>query len=245
MWLQLKKKIIKMFQWIPYFRLFYCPNYQVLWLATASVFSVAQGRFHAFYIHLCAGVYLSVFWWSVYLSSSLCTSTSSRHAYSLFTWMAISAALSITIIYIKFEINFTLFSPLCNYVNSCCKTKLHTWILIAVSFKSLWTLERKTQHYGKISVLSSQGFSVREGIRNWSLSIPCFRLTKLQNCPSIHLFIRLSTTEHWNLELYLSFFGCTAQNFKWQQELMGSVKVITSCHSPTEKYVLYYDLKWK
>lgn len=90
---------------------------------------------HAFYIHLCALLHLSVFRWSVYLSCSPCTRTSSRHAYFLCTWMAISAALPITIIYIKFEINFTLFS-LCNYVNSCCETKLHTWILIAVSFKN-------------------------------------------------------------------------------------------------------------
>lgn len=54
----------------------------------------------------------SVSWWSVYLNCFPCTCTSSRHAYFLCTWMAISAGLPITIIYIKFEINFTLFFPL-------------------------------------------------------------------------------------------------------------------------------------
>lgn len=143
---------------------------------------------HAFYINLCARLYLSVFWWSVYLSCSLCTRTSSRHAYFLCTWMAISAALPITIIYIKFEINFTLFS-LCNYVNSCCETKLHTWILMAVSFKSLWTLERKTQHYGNISVISSQGFSVREGKKKLIIKYPLLqshKTTRLSLDPSVH-----------------------------------------------------------
>lgn len=154
------------------------------YLMSLHSFSVAQGlNLTVIFVHVC----MSVFSWPIYLSCFPCTCTSSRHA-----WMAISAALPITIIYIKFEINFTLFSPLCNYVNSCCETKLHTWIFIAVSFKSLWTLERKTQHYGDISVISSQRFSLREGKRNWSLSIPCFSLTKTQNCPSVHLLIRLS-----------------------------------------------------
>lgn len=62
----------------------------------------------AFYTHLCARVSVR-FWRSIYLSCSLCTRTGSRHAYFLCTWMAIRAALPITIIYIKFEINFTLF----------------------------------------------------------------------------------------------------------------------------------------
>lgn len=127
----------------------------IVWLA--SLFPVALGL-----VCLFTCVCLSLFQWSVYLSCSPCSCTSSRHAYFLCTWMAIRAALPITIIYIKFEINFTLFS-LCNYVNSCCETKLQTWILIAVSFKSLWTLARKTQHYGSISVISSQGFNVSEG----------------------------------------------------------------------------------
>lgn len=155
-------------------------------------------------------VLMSVFWWPIYPSCSPCTCTSSRRAYFLSTWMAISAALPITIIYIKFKINFTLFFPLCNYVNSCCETKLHTWILIAVSFKSLWTSERKTQHYGSISVISSQRFTVRKGKRNWSLSVPCISLTKPQNCPSIHLLIHLSVN-CWTLKLksILVFFGKT------------------------------------
>lgn len=153
--------------------------YRCCSLPQLHCFSVAPGS-------LCPSV--SVRFLMVYLSCSLYTGTSSRHAYFLCTWMAISAALPITIIYIKFEINFTLFS-LCNYVNSCCETKLHTWILIAVSFKSLWTLERKTQHYGNISVISLQGFSVREGRRKLIIKYPLFEsreTTELSLDPSVH-----------------------------------------------------------
>ena len=171
----------------------YYENYQcVLYVYCSFLFSFCSRTrvfVHAFYIQPCARLYLSVFWWSVYLSYSLCTRTSSRHAYFLCTWMAISAALPITIIYIKFEINFTLFS-LCNYVNSCCETKLHTWILMAVSFKSLWTLERKTQHYGNISVTSLQGFSVSEGKKkNLIIKYPLLlsrKTTRLSLDPSAH-----------------------------------------------------------
>lgn len=202
------------------FNAFLLLEWSVLLLVTASLF-LCRSRTcmfaHAFYIHRCARLYLSIFWWSVYLSCSLCTRTSSRHAYFLCTWMAISAALPITIIYIKFEINFTLFS-LRNYVNSCCETKLHTWILIAVSFKSLWTLERKTQHYGNIPVISSQGFSVMEGRRNWSLSMPCFSLTKtteLSLDPSVHP----SVCQPLNTETWDFTFLNVQVNFKLQQGL--------------------------
>lgn len=168
---------------------------------------------HAFYIHLCACLYLSIFWWSIYLCGSLCTHTSSRHAYFLFTWMAISIALPITIIYIKFGINFTLFSH-CNYVNSCCETKLHTWILIAVSFKSLWTLERKTQHYGNISVLSLQGFSVGERKKKkLIIKNSHFKCTKAQNCPSIHLFFNLCLQQNTVTSKYIFLFFFLMESF--------------------------------
>lgn len=48
-------------------------------------------------------------------------STSCRHAQFLWTRASSSAALSVTIICIKFGIN--LAAPPCNYVNSCSKTK--------------------------------------------------------------------------------------------------------------------------
>lgn len=156
------------------------------------------------FVHVC--VFLSLFQWSVYLNCSPCSRTSSRHAYFLCTWMAIRAALPITIIYIKFEINFTLFS-LCNYVNSCCETKQQTWILIAVSFKSLWTLERKTQHYGNISVMSSQDLlsgmgGGGEGVDHY---VSPARVSQNHTTvpPSICSSICLSTTELWNFESLL------------------------------------------
>lgn len=85
-----------------------------------------QGAFLHVFECLCRSA--SVFWWSVYPGSSLRAGTSRRRANALpfffplsfFTQMANTAALSITIIYIKSEINFTLFS-LSNYVNSCCE----------------------------------------------------------------------------------------------------------------------------
>lgn len=78
-------------------------------------------------------------------------------AYFLWRWMAISATLPITAIYIKFKINFTLFF-IHNCVNSCCEAKLHTWILIALSSKPLWTLDRSA-----IFLFSSEEFTNRWG----------------------------------------------------------------------------------
>lgn len=105
--------------------------------------------------------------------------------------MAISAALPITIIYIKFEINFTLFS-LRNYVNSCCEAKLHAWILMAFSFKSLWTLKRKT-----LFLLQTHGDYLIDGKKTDRANIPCSSVMKPNNCPSTHRFCLLCNLMDW------------------------------------------------
>lgn len=86
-----------------------------------------------------------------------------------------------------------IWQPPCNYVHICSKTKRQTWLLMAFSFKSLWTLGRTTQ-CDDISTMSCQGLNVQGRRRNWSLSFPCSSLVKLQNCPiiclpSVHLSV--------------------------------------------------------
>lgn len=134
-------------------------------------------------------------------------------------------------IYIKFEINLAAppSSPPCNYVHICSKTKRQTWLLMAFSFKSLWTLGRTAQ-CDDISAMSWQGFNVQgERSRNWSLSFPCSSLVKLQNCPNFHLSIRLSTTKYWNLK------GCSS-NFEMTTR---------TCRSRSNECRSLWDLKWK
>lgn len=78
------------------------------------------------YFSVCAGLHL--FSGGLFIQAPPCAVAQAAGAptrffllfFFFFTQMANTAALSITIIYIKSEINFTLFS-LSNYVNSCCE----------------------------------------------------------------------------------------------------------------------------
>lgn len=113
-----------------------------------------------------------------YMSRSQCTHASSKHAYFLRTWMAIAAALPITIIYIKFEISFSNFFPLCNYVSSWCEVKLHTLILKAFFFLNpselycSFSVVKRTWIYcprGKKKTLTVMCYSVK---KQWLVSQP-------------------------------------------------------------------------
>lgn len=133
-------------------------------------------------------------------------STSCRRAQFPWTRVSSSAALSVTIICIKFRIN--LAAPPCNYVNRCSKTKCGFPRLFPLN---LWILERTNYRDGGISLMSVQGR------RNWSLSSSCSSLINSKDSSSI----RLSTTKYWNLKL-CPLCTCKSEKTTPTREFSGS-----------------------